>query len=1152
MRLPGSYSPFDRGLVEASEDCNENGIPDRFDILSGFSADCQPDGIPDECQLAQAFSYNVDDGGQDGAVGTDDLNLGWWVHYVSAAGHETVTEIEIGWGLMPPSTPATIGLWSDPNGDGNPTDAQPLVLVPTVSALEFTGTRVRVDIPDTYVGPAGTSFFVGAYGTFGGSSDFPAAYDNTFPDLVSWAVAGPNPIQPDDLGAAGEVVRIDLVCCAVDWIVRAVVCPTGHCGESVDLNVNGVPDECDPVDCNGNGIEDAIDIALGTSLDCQPDGIPDECQLATELVLANDDGGWESALGASVPFIGWLAGLTVQPGEETVSEILVAWGSMLPGTPATVGLWSDPNGDGDPTDATLLVSVQTASSLELSGSFARVDIPDTFLGPPGTSFFVGAYGEFPLNAFPAMLDQSAPDFASWYITSATPIDPDDLDAGTIDYYGPVGLFPGCGTGCDGDFMLRASTCTTGHCGESVDLNANTVPDECDPDCNGNGVPDDIDILQGYVTDCNSDNIPDVCQALADCDGNGLPDVCQTQAEPGLVGAYYDNRDLQGPPLARIDPNVFFDFDLDPPFPGLIPTDNFSVRWTGAVTTGPAGTYTFQLVRDNGARLWVNGVLLVNEWEDSTGTETVTIDLAASTEYYFKLEYFEAGGNAICELSWQIPGGTMTPVTQSDFSTLYDRNMDGISDTCQVTDCNGNGVEDAEDIAFGTSQDCEPDGVPDECQCDDCDGNGLPDSCELAVPNGVLGQYFRTSGNPVVLDERVATQFDPNIDFDWGGGTPLAALGTDDFGIRWTGTLTAPLDGLYEFAVQSDDGVRFWLDGVLLVDEWHPSSGNEYTVNVNLTASSEHLLRLDWYEQGGDARIFLRWTPLGGTKVPVPTSALAPNTDIDGDGVPDLCGADCNFNGVPDPIEADANANCIPDACETGTAYWRLEEAGGATALDSSGNGLDGTLSPGTARTSDVAVATVPRTGAANTQSLDLGYVNPNGGYVVVSDPLGRFDVGGESFTLEGWVKLTDLSTNASPDERQWLFMKKPAAGADTQLEYAFLVQAGNGGGSGRELEFRYGDGSTVSGITSTLSIDDTQWHFVSVAYDARLKQLRFGLDGMFEVFAFEKPALSGAGQLSIGAHENVSAVRNQFVRGLVDELRFSRVYLPVELLLDAP
>ena len=52
----------------------------------------------------------------------------------------------------------------------------------------------------------------------------------------------------------------------------------------------------------------------------------------------------------------------------------------------------------------------------------------------------------------------------------------------------------------------------------------------------------------------------------------------------------------------------------------------------------------------------------------------------------------------------------------------------------LIDCNGNGVQDSEDIAAGSSSDCDLDGVPDECGfapgLADCDQDGTPDICEL--------------------------------------------------------------------------------------------------------------------------------------------------------------------------------------------------------------------------------------------------------------------------------------------------------------------------------------------------------------------------------------------------------------------------------------
>jgi len=63
-------------------------------------------------------------------------------------------------------------------------------------------------------------------------------------------------------------------------------------------------------------------------------------------------------------------------------------------------------------------------------------------------------------------------------------------------------------------------------GTEEDVNNNGVPDVCDPDCNANGVPDDLDV-GGVSDDCDANGVPDECQP--DCDGDGSPDACEIAA-----------------------------------------------------------------------------------------------------------------------------------------------------------------------------------------------------------------------------------------------------------------------------------------------------------------------------------------------------------------------------------------------------------------------------------------------------------------------------------------------------------------------------------------------------------------------------------------------------------------------------------------------
>ena len=495
---------------------------------------------------------------------------------------------------------------------------------------------------------------------------------------------------------------------------------------------------------------------------------------------------------------------------------------------------------------------------------------------------------------------------------------------------------------------------------------------------------------------------------------------------------------------------------------------------------------------------------------------------------------------------------MLPMLPDELSPILDLNTDGIPDACQVPDCNGNGVDDTIDISFGNSADCNGNSIPDECECGDCDSNGWLDACEAMDGPGLIGQYFHSSPDGDFL-ERAAVRIDSTVDFDWGTGPPLDQLGDNDFGVRWTGTLTVPpTSGVYSFRVQSDDGVRLWLDDTLWIDEWHPSTGVTYQADVNLTAGARHLVRLEYYEAGGDALVHLRWIPPGGVEVVVPASALSPGTDLDGDTVPDLCAEDCNLNGIPDSLEVDTNGNCIPDTCDGGAGYWRFEEPGGLTALDETANGLNGAFMGSPTHSADVPVALVPRTGAPNTQSLDLNWASPsNGGTVHIPDSGGLLSTGTTSFTLEAWVRLNQLSTGANADQRQYLFMKKPSSTPDSMLDYAFLVQSGDLDGTGRNLMFRYGDGTNTGSVTSLLRITDTDWHFVSVAVDVTGRHIRFGLDGSYETFLLGKPDFVNTGPLVLGGHQNQMGVYNHFLRGSIDEVRFTRAFLSPPDLLDA-
>jgi hypothetical protein len=87
----------------------------------------------------------------------------------------------------------------------------------------------------------------------------------------------------------------------------------------------------------------------------------------------------------------------------------------------------------------------------------------------------------------------------------------------------------------------------------------------------------------------------------------------------------------------------------------IPADGFSARWTGQVQPLYSETYTFYTTSDDGVRLWVNGVQVINNWTDHAATENSgTITLTGGQKYNIVMEYYENAGDAVAKLAWSSP------------------------------------------------------------------------------------------------------------------------------------------------------------------------------------------------------------------------------------------------------------------------------------------------------------------------------------------------------------------------------------------------------------------------------------------------------------------------------------------------------------------
>jgi len=374
------------------------------------------------------------------------------------------------------------------------------------------------------------------------------------------------------------------------------------------------------------------------------------------------------------------------------------------------------------------------------------------------------------------------------------------------------------------------------------------------------------------------------------------------------GEYYANETLSGQPAYTTEDERRVDFDWgDGGAPAGLPTDSFSVRWTGDWDF-EQGNYTFFLFADDGVRLWLDGELLIDDWVQGRGLRTVTALIATEGPHRLKLEYYEQTGGAAVRLHWRRTD--LYPQWRADY---YREPWVEYGLEYQATDSViqfdwGMGAPDGLpadgfSVAWTSRRLFEPgthrfflyadegyqfyvDGsLKKEGGWYDGQTGGSTDvvytleagaleyhdltynfhdrgtlaearlwSEYLEHPTWQIEFYDNTSlsGSPVIVDPDGEKIF-----FDWGFDKPRSAMpSADGFSIRWSGQRYFHA-GCYRFGFFADDGVRLRVDGELLVEQWHVGRG-EYHSPVTYLSSGYHDVVVEYFEDSAEAEIRFWW------------------------------------------------------------------------------------------------------------------------------------------------------------------------------------------------------------------------------------------------------------------------------------------------------
>jgi len=121
--------------------------------------------------------------------------------------------------------------------------------------------------------------------------------------------------------------------------------------------------------------------------------------------------------------------------------------------------------------------------------------------------------------------------------------------------------------------------------------------------------------------------------------------------------------------------------------------------------------------------------------------------------------------------------------------------------------------------------------------------------------GLYGEYF---ANPDFSGQPKHARFDEQVSFDFGKGSAFEDTPADGFSIIWTGRFVPRYTGLYKFVLESDDGSKLYIGDDLIIDHWGDHAATEKWGRLRLEQGKEVSLKIEYYENGGDASIKFGW------------------------------------------------------------------------------------------------------------------------------------------------------------------------------------------------------------------------------------------------------------------------------------------------------
>ncbi len=136
--------------------------------------------------------------------------------------------------------------------------------------------------------------------------------------------------------------------------------------------------------------------------------------------------------------------------------------------------------------------------------------------------------------------------------------------------------------------------------------------------------------------------------------------------------------------------------------------------------------------------------------------------------------------------------------------------------------------------------------------------------KLSDKNGLKAEYFN-DGRGYNAKNRVIDSVEPQLDVRFDKTKPSDKINKDDFAVRWSGAITAPEDGEYEFILDTPNGARMWVNDrdEPLINVWVRSgSDTRHSARIHLLAGRSYYIKVEAFREKKETlfAVQLRWKP----------------------------------------------------------------------------------------------------------------------------------------------------------------------------------------------------------------------------------------------------------------------------------------------------